>query len=84
MSESSMREDKWRVRALGQHVWGIYAPGWDLNGKPLLMYPDQGQAFRAAASRADFAAIPPVAQEDWTVLDVVPVMDSYEVNHDET
>jgi hypothetical protein len=75
--ETSMREDKWRVRALGTHVWGIYPPMWDLGGKPLLMYPDQPQAFRQAASRADFVATPPVAQEDWTSLDVVPVITEY-------
>lgn len=68
VADSSMREDKWRVSSLhplASHAWGIWPPGWDLAGKPLLMFPTQAKAFTAAAARADFAENPPVAQEEW-------------------
>lgn len=57
----SMDLDKWRVHqaaALLSRFWGVYPPGWDLNLSPLLIFPTQPRAFKAAADRADFSTVP--------------------------
>lgn len=71
-TKRTLRADHWRVKCCVPHAWGIWPPGWDLEGSPLLMFPTQAQAFRAASDRADFSAIPPVAQEDWNTEFMLP------------
>lgn len=86
-TETKLRQDRWRVRKLRVYsgdsarpfyanAWGIYPPSWDIDGSPLLAYRTHAQALRGAASRADFAAIPPMAQEDWESLDL-PVVEEW-------
>jgi hypothetical protein len=62
-------------------VWGIWPPNWDITDAPLLYFPmtiaGWRQAFNAAWSRAQFAAVPPIKQPN---LLSTPQFDEREIN----
>ena len=54
---------RWTVRKVSKHGWAVFPPGWDDDLEPLVAYTNWRQAYRSAASRADFAMSPSPNQE---------------------